>query len=38
VLLTAELAALVKDVHENICSYGHATVGSVPVRFEIFRA
>lgn len=30
----AELAALVKEAHENICPYSHATRGNVDVRLE----
>jgi lipoyl-dependent peroxiredoxin len=31
----AELAALVKEAHEKICPYSHATRGNVDVSFEI---
>jgi lipoyl-dependent peroxiredoxin len=31
----AELAALVKAAHENICPYSHATRGNVDVQLEI---
>jgi lipoyl-dependent peroxiredoxin len=31
----AELAALVREAHENICPYSHATRGNVDVAFEV---
>ena len=31
----AELAALVKEAHEKICPYSHATRGNVDVQFEV---
>jgi Ohr subfamily peroxiredoxin len=31
----AELAALVKEAHEKICPYSHATRGNVDVTFEV---
>ncbi len=31
----AELEALVKDAHEKICPYSHATRGNVDVQFEV---
>lgn len=31
----AELAALVKEAHEKICPYSHATRNNVPVEFEV---
>jgi len=31
----AELAALVKDAHEKICPYSHATRGNVDVQLEV---
>lgn len=31
----ADLEALVKDAHENICPYSHATRGNVDVQFEV---
>jgi lipoyl-dependent peroxiredoxin len=31
----AELAALVKEAHENICPYSHATRNNVDVQFEV---
>jgi Ohr subfamily peroxiredoxin len=31
----AELAVLVKEAHEKICPYSHATRGNVPVDFEV---
>jgi lipoyl-dependent peroxiredoxin len=31
----AELAALVKEAHEKICPYSHATRGNVDVSFEV---
>ena len=34
-LAQAELAALVKEAHEKICPYSHATRGNVDVRFEV---
>jgi len=34
-LLQADLAALVKEAHEQICPYSHATRGNVEVAFEI---
>jgi Ohr subfamily peroxiredoxin len=30
-----ELAALVREAHEKICPYSHATRGNVPVDFEV---
>jgi lipoyl-dependent peroxiredoxin len=30
-----ELAALVKEAHENVCPYSHATRGNVDVQFEV---
>ncbi|HXQ68480.1 MAG TPA: organic hydroperoxide resistance protein [Alphaproteobacteria bacterium] len=37
-LAQAELAALVKDAHEKICPYSHATRGNVDVQFEVVGA
>jgi len=34
----AELAALVKDAHEKICPYSHATRGNVDVQLEVLGA
>lgn len=34
----AELAALAKEAHENICPYSHATRNNVKVAFEIVGA
>jgi len=34
----AELAALVKEAHEKICPYSHATRGNVNVEFEVVGA
>ena len=34
-LAQAELAALVKEAHEKICPYSHATRGNVDVQFEV---
>ena len=34
-LLQADLAALVKEAHEQICPYSHATRGNVEIAFEI---
>ena len=34
----AELAALVKEAHEKICPYSHATRGNVDVQFEVVAA
>lgn len=34
----AELAALVKEAHENICPYSHATRGNVDVQLETVGA
>jgi len=34
----AELAALVKDAHEKICPYSHATRGNVDVQLEVIGA
>lgn len=34
-LKQAELAALVKEAHEKICPYSHATRGNVDVQFEV---
>lgn len=31
----AELEALVKEAHENICPYSHATRGNIEVAFEV---
>lgn len=31
----ADLAALVKEAHEKICPYSHATRGNVDVQFEV---
>ena len=33
--LQAELATLVKEVHEKICPYSHATRNNVDVQFEV---
>jgi len=30
-----DLAALVKEAHEKICPYSHATRGNVDVSFEV---
>jgi lipoyl-dependent peroxiredoxin len=37
-LLQAELAALAKEAHEQICPYSHATRGNVPVELEVAGA
>jgi osmotically inducible protein OsmC len=37
-LSQAELAALVKEAHEKICPYSHATRGNVDVQFEVVGA
>ena len=37
-LLQAALATLVKEAHENICPYSHATRGNVDVEFEVLGA
>jgi len=37
-LAQAALAALVKEAHEKICPYSHATRGNVDVQFEIVGA
>ena len=34
-LAQAELTALVKEAHEKICPYSHATRGNVDVQFEV---
>lgn len=34
----ADLATLVKEAHENVCPYSHATRGNVDVEFEILGA
>jgi osmotically inducible protein OsmC len=34
-LAQAELEALVREAHEKICPYSHATRGNVDVRFEV---
>ena len=34
-LSQAELAALTKEAHEQICPYSHATRGNVPVTLEV---
>ena len=34
----AELAALAREAHEQICPYSHATRNNVPVEFEILGA
>jgi Ohr subfamily peroxiredoxin len=34
----ADLAALVKEAHEKICPYSHATRGNVNVEFEVVGA
>lgn len=34
----ADLAALVKDAHEKICPYSHATRGNVDVQLEVIGA
>jgi lipoyl-dependent peroxiredoxin len=34
-LKQTELAALVKEAHEKICPYSHATRGNVDVQFEV---
>ena len=34
----ADLAALVKEAHEKICPYSHATRNNVPVDFEVVGA
>ena len=31
----AELASLVKEAHEKICPYSHATRGNVDVTFDV---
>ncbi|MDA8052480.1 MAG: organic hydroperoxide resistance protein [Rhodospirillales bacterium] len=37
-LSQADLAALVKEAHEKICPYSHATRGNVDVQFEVVGA
>ena len=37
-LQQAELEGLVKNAHEKICPYSHATRGNVDVRFEVIGA
>jgi lipoyl-dependent peroxiredoxin len=37
-LVQAELAALVKEAHEKICPYSHATRGNVEVEIEVTGA
>jgi lipoyl-dependent peroxiredoxin len=37
-LAQAELAALVKEAHEKICPYSHATRGNVDVQLEVVGA
>jgi len=37
-LAQAALAALVKEAHEKICPYSHATRGNVDVQFEVVGA
>jgi Ohr subfamily peroxiredoxin len=34
-LAQADLAAYVREAHENICPYSHATRGNVDVAFEV---
>jgi len=34
----AELSELVKEAHEKICPYSHATRGNIPIEFEIIGA
>ena len=34
----AELAALVREAHEKICPYSHATRGNVDVKFDVVGA
>src|SRR5436309_6727190 len=34
----AELEALVREAHEKVCPYSHATRGNVPVEFEVVGA
>ena len=34
-LSQADLAALVKEAHDKICPYSHATRGNVDVQFEV---
>ena len=34
----ADLTALVREAHEKICPYSHATRGNVNVQFEVFGA
>jgi len=34
----AELAALAREAHEQICPYSHATRNNVPVELEVSRA
>ena len=34
-LAQAELAALIKEAHEKICPYSHATRNNVDVQFEV---
>ncbi len=34
-LAQTDLEALVKEAHENICPYSHATRGNVEVDFEV---
>jgi osmotically inducible protein OsmC len=37
-LRQADLAALVREAHEKICPYSHATRGNVDVQFEVVGA
>jgi len=37
-LTQADLAALVKEAHETICPYSHATRNNVNVEFEVVGA
>ncbi len=37
-LAQSDLEALVKEAHEKICPYSHATRGNVDVRFEVHGA
>jgi len=34
----ADLAAFVKEAHEKICPYSHATRGNIEVKFEVVGA
>ncbi|EKD72476.1 MAG: organic hydroperoxide resistance protein [uncultured bacterium] len=37
-ILQTTLAVLVKEAHEKICPYSHATRGNIAVEFEVIGA